>query len=192
MDLEIILALAAFLVLVALFLIVLRRASQSLGETRQTVAFRHDVADIHERVDGELAALAAFVGPLRTPVSDLPDSEDSTAVVATTQEAVVWARDRVRGLTPPLGLEDARTVFMDELARADEALRSLEHGFAILSTVPAEGRALEGRTAIKRGYLRIVHAREGLGAESRRVAAWRSAGEQGLIARRQARTDHRL
>jgi len=192
MDLEVILALAAFLVLVALFVVVFRRASQSLGETRQTVAFRHDVADIHERVDGDLAALAAFVGPLRKPESEPPDREDPAALVATVQETVVWARDKVRGLMPPPGLEDARTVFMDELARADEALRSLDHGFAILQGAPADGRAFEGRTAIKRGYLRIVHVREGLDAESLRVAAWRSAGEQGLIARRQARTDHRM
>ena len=190
MDLGIILPLVAFIILAALFVVVLRRASQTFGETRRAVAFRHDIGDIHERIDGDLSTLAAFVGPLRTPRADMPDEEETSAVMSTAQESIVWARDRVRVLIPPAGLEGARTEFMDELGRADEGLRSLDHGFAILSSAPAETRALEGRTAIKRGFLRIVHVREGLEAQSRRVAAWRSAGEQGLIARRQARTDH--
>ncbi len=188
MDFGIILPLVAFLVLAALFIVVLRRASQVFGETRRAVAFRHDIGEIHERIDADLSVLAEFVSPLRRPTVQMPDEDDVSGTTSAAREAVTWSRDRVRGLVPPAGLEGARTVFMDQLARADEALRSLDHGFAILASAPADPRALEGRTAIKRGFLRIVHVREGLSDEARRVSAWRSAGEQGLIARREART----
>jgi hypothetical protein len=192
MDVLVILSLVAFVVLIVLFIVVLRRASLVFGETRRAVAFRQGIGEIGERLDADLAAMAELAGPLRRPDARLPDEDLFGASLATAQESVVWARERARGLAPPTGLEDARTVFMDELGRADEALRSLDHGFAILSASPADTRALEGRTAIKRGFLGIVHIREGLAAESMRVAAWRSAGEQSLIARRQRRLDHRM
>jgi hypothetical protein len=192
MDALTFLSLVAFVALVALFVVVLRRASAVLAETRRAMTFRQEIADIDERLDSDLATLATLVDPLRRPDAQPPDDEIVGTYLAAAQGSVTWARERARTLVPPLGLQESRTVFMDELGRADEALRSLDHGLAILSSGPPEARALEGRTSVKRGFLGIVHVREGLAAESRRVAAWRSAGEGGLLSRRQRGAHHRM
>jgi hypothetical protein len=185
-DLGLVLPLVAFVILVALFVVVLRRASVVFADTRRAVSFRQAIGEIEERIDGDLAAIVELTDPLRKAGSGLPDEEIVSDVLARAQASVTWARERARDLIPPNGLDDARLIYMDQLSRADESLRSLEHGIAILGPAPADPRAQEGRTAVKRGYIGLVHVLEDLAAESRRVAAWRSAGEQGLIARQRS------
>jgi hypothetical protein len=192
MDVLAILALVAFVALGALFLIVLRRASQVFGETRRAATFRQGVSEVEERLDTDLAAMASFVDPVRRSDVPAPDEERFAEVLAATQESIAWARERSRDLVAPTGLEESRTVFMDELGRADEALRSIEHGVTVLSAARVGQRALEGRTSIKRGFLGLVHVRERLADEAGRVAAWRSPGERSMAARRERRADHRM
>jgi hypothetical protein len=150
------------------------------------------VAEIEERLESDLSTMAGHVDPLRRQDVPPPDEDRFTEILTTARGSIGWARDRSRALVAPADLEDARVVIMDELGHADEALRSIEHGVTILAAARVGQRALEGRTAIKRGFLGLVHVRERLAEESGRVAAWRSPGERSMIARRERRADHRM
>ncbi len=46
----------------------------------------------------------------------------------------------------------------------------VEHGATILAQVRRRGRELEAQTAIKRGYLNLLHAREAIAACAQRAA----------------------
>ena len=46
--------------------------------------------------------------------------------------------------------------------RAERALAMVDHGAKILAQVRRRGRELEAQTAIKRGYLNLIHAREAI------------------------------
>jgi hypothetical protein len=192
MDLLAILAIVAFVALAVVFAIVLRRASLVFGETRRAAAFRDDIAEVVERVDGDLGAMADLVDDVRRQEVPPPEEERFGVTFAAARDSVAWGRERIRGLAPPGGLEEARTAFLDAFGRADEALRSLEHGFAVIGSTPTGPRALEGRTAIKRGFLGLVHVREDLAAVASRVAAWRSVGERRWAAGRQRGANHRM
>jgi hypothetical protein len=55
-----------------------------------------------------------------------------------------------------------RTGLIDELERASRAISMIEHGCAIQISARAGVRELEAQTAIKRGYLNVLHAREAI------------------------------
>jgi hypothetical protein len=183
-DLGLVLPLALFVVLAALFVAVLRRASRVIAEVREAVAFREGIHAVVERGDAGLAGLAETAEPLRRPGGAPIDEDPCLVVIAAAREAVVWGRERTRDLVAPPPLEQSRSATMDELARAEEAIRLIEHGVAVLASAPDGPRAMEGRTAVKRGYIRIAHARAGLREQATRVAAWRAAGEDSSFGRR--------
>jgi hypothetical protein len=57
----------------------------------------------------------------------------------------------------------------------------IEHGRAIQTSARSGGREIEAQTAIKRGYLNVLHAREAIAHQSelaRAVAARQDAGFQ--------------
>jgi hypothetical protein len=56
-----------------------------------------------------------------------------------------------------------------ELERAGRALDMVGHGAGILAQVRRRGRELEAQTAIKRGYLNLLHAREAIDRHALRV-----------------------
>jgi hypothetical protein len=49
---------------------------------------------------------------------------------------------------------------VSELERAQRALEMVEHGTSIMINIRRGPRELEAQTAIKRGYLNLIHARE--------------------------------
>ena len=55
--------------------------------------------------------------------------------------------------------------------RARRALEMVEHGTAIMVTVRRGPRELEAQTAIKRGYLNVLHAREAIARQAQAASA---------------------
>jgi hypothetical protein len=88
-----------------------------------------------------------------------PDTVRETLDAA--HDAVERYRAETEALAPPTGYGPLRARLVEELDRAARALDMVDHGCATLS-VARVGRALEaeGQTAIKRGYLNVLHARE--------------------------------
>ena len=58
---------------------------------------------------------------------------------------------------------------MAELERAARALEMVEHGRSIQASARSGGREIEAQTAIKRGYLNILHAREAIAHQAKLV-----------------------
>ena len=64
-------------------------------------------------------------------------------------------------LVAPIGYDPLRVRLAEEMGRAARALEMVAHGCATLSAGSGgRAREAEGQTAIKRGYLNVLHARD--------------------------------
>jgi len=163
-----VLPLAAFLVLAALFLLFLRRAGRLVAATRDVERFRRQIADLAKRVETSLGEVSGRVDSVRR-------GQLSAAAVADDLAASIDAVDRYaeegRGLRPPHDGQPVRDGIVAELERARRALEMVEHGCAIQASARAGSRELEAQTAIKRGYLNVLHAREAIARHAVEAAA---------------------
>ena len=70
-------------------------------------------------------------------------------------------RAEAEALVAPTGYDPLRVRLAEEMGRAARALEMVDHGCATLSAASVgRARDAEGQTAIKRGYLNILHARD--------------------------------
>jgi hypothetical protein len=161
--------------------IVLRESGLVAAESRQASSARSAVAAMDARVEAVLGPVIARIDGVRRGELDatiLADelSEASEATAALVSEA--------EGLTVPAELADVRTGIATELHRAERALDMVEHGRSILASARARGREIEAQTAVKRGYLNLLHAREAIGRYAARAAMYRSPREVRRLQRR--------
>jgi hypothetical protein len=178
-----ILPLIAFLILLALFILVLRRAGRFIARTRDVERFRRQVADLAGRIETSLGEICARIDAVRRGQVG-PDllADD----LAASLDAVAKYADEARGLHPPVDARRIRDEIVSELERARRALEMVEHGRSIQASARAGGREIEAQTSIKRGYLNVLHAREAIGQQAelaRLVAARDDAGFQSRNAR---------
>jgi len=159
MNWAIVLPILAFLILAVLFLLFLRRAGRLVAATRDVERFRRQVADLAGRVELSLGEISSRIDALRR------GQLDSTAVtgdLTASLEAVDRYSDEGRALRPPHSGGLIRDGIVGELERAKRALEMVEHGVGIQVSARAGSRELESQTAIKRGYLNVLHAREAI------------------------------
>jgi hypothetical protein len=175
----IVLPIIAFLALATAFAVILRRAGRLLAATRDVERFRRQVGDLGTRIETSLGEISGRVDALRRGQLDATAiSDDLTASL----EAVGLYADEARGLQPPAAATRIRTGLIEELERASRAIGMIEHGCSIQISARAGARELEAQTAIKRGYLNVLHAREAIHRYRLDVAAI-TPGEE--IARQQ-------
>lgn len=159
MELAIILPLAAFVILAALFALFLRRAGRLIAATRDVERFRRQVSDLASRVETSLGEVCGRVDAVRRgQVEAVALSDDLSASLDATEKYTAEAR----GLRPPSDAQRIRDGIVAELERAKRALEMVEHGCSIQASARAGSRTLEAQTAIKRGYLNVLHAREAI------------------------------
>jgi hypothetical protein len=139
--------------------IVLRRASRLIAETRQIDGFRRAVDDLVERVGTSLDGLTSRIDAVRRHT--LPAEALADNLIAAT-DAVERYADEARAIRGPRGSAHIRDAIVAELERAARAIEMVEHGRSILTSARVGGRELEAQTAIKRGYLNLIHAREAI------------------------------
>jgi hypothetical protein len=166
MEWAILLPLAAFLILVMLFLLFLRRAGRIVAATRDVERFRRQVSDLTSRIETSLGEVSNRVDAVRRGQLDAASLNDD---LSASLDGVDRYADEARALRPPGDAERIREGIVGELERARRALEMVEHGRAIQVSGRAGARALEAQTAIKRGYLNVLHAREAIirhGAEA--------------------------
>jgi hypothetical protein len=158
-ELAVILPLAAFVILAALFGLFLRRAGQLIAMTRDVERFRRQVSDLASRVETSLGEVSGRVDAVRRgQVEAVALGDDLSASL----DAVDKYADEGRALRPPADAGRIRDGIVAELERAKRALEMVEHGCSIQVAARAGSRALEAQTAIKRGYLNVLHAREAI------------------------------
>jgi hypothetical protein len=177
------LAITAFVAFALALLIFVRRAAKVLADTRETQRFRRRIGDLAPRVYASLDGVGARIDGVRRHIvaaeAIAPDVETALAEV----EAYTGEVRALRG--PPAAIE-IRDAIVVELERARRALEMVEHGCGMLSGGRLGARELEAETAVKRGYINVLHAREALARHAARGATLEVPQEEGFFARRNA------
>ena len=181
MPAELVIPLLIFLVLAAVFLLVLRRVSVVLAETRESAAFRKSVEDLAARVDATLADIISRIDALRRQQIE---ADEIVEPLDRTLESLLVYNEEARELGGPPAVAGSKAAFIAEIDRADRALQMVEHGASILGSVSSGQRFSEAQTAIKRGYLNVLHARDAISRHGHDIAASRSMEEVRWYSRR--------
>ena len=154
----------AFLILLTLFLLVLRRAGRFVAATRDVERFRRQVGDLASRVEISLGEICARVDAVRRGSLGADMVADD---IAASLDAVGQYETEARALRPPADGVAIRESIVAELERTARALEMIEHGRSIQASARSGGREIEAQTAIKRGYLNVLHARESIAHQAR-------------------------
>ena len=158
-ELTVLLPVAAFAALAFGVLVVLRRAGRIVARTREVEHFRSAISDLSTRIDRSLEGAVGRIDAVRRGQL-AADAVPPTIEAAT--DAVNRYADEARALKAPAAGVPIREAIIEELERAERALRMVEHGAKILAQSRRRGRELEAQTSVKRGYLNLVHAREAI------------------------------
>lgn len=150
--------LVLFALLAITFLVVLRRAGRVVAATREMDGFRQMAGDLAARTAASLAGAGERIDAVRR-------GQVAPATIGETLEAARDAMERylaeAESLVAPIGYDPLRVRLAEEMGRAARALEMVNHGCATLSaTRGGRAREAEGQTAIKRGYLNVLHARD--------------------------------
>jgi hypothetical protein len=177
----IVLPIAMAVGIAAATVIVLRRSGVIAAETREAAAGRRLIADLAGQADTVLLPISERIDQLRRgqlPATDLEEDLEQAS------RALGALREASESLAVPRDLVAERDAILGELARSERALDMVEHGRGILASARGRGRELEAQTAIKRGYLNLLHAREAIVNQATAAAMWRSPTEARRDARR--------
>ena len=159
MELAVLLPIVAFVALAAGLAVVLRGTGRIVARTREAEHFRNAVRDLAARVDDSLGGAAGRIDGVRRRQLG-PEAITETLAAAT--DAVERYTEEARGLKGPRHAQAIRGDLIADLERAHRALQMVEHGATILGAARRGPRELEAQTAIKRGYLNLIHAREAI------------------------------
>ena len=174
------LAIAAFVALALAIIIVVRRGLRLIADTRDTQRFRRGVADLSSRIEQSLAGVGGRIDAVRRHTAG---AEDIGENIAAARDAVAKYEVEARALRGPAGANEIRDAIVAELERAARALEMVDHGCSILASARIGSRGLEAETAIKRGYLNVLHAREAIARHAARTAALGKRQPTGLFDR---------
>jgi hypothetical protein len=175
MEPRIILPLALFLALAALFLLVLQRASRLVARTREHERFQRAIADLDMRFGRTIDPVIAGLDEIRRHRMGADALAD---ILARAGDELRTEIDETRALRGPAGLTDVPPSYARELERAERAVGLAEHGRSGLMATRGGPRELEAQTSLKRAALNLRHAREAAGLVARRVAETLPPGAQ--------------
>jgi hypothetical protein len=174
MPIDLLLPLLIFAALVVVLVVVLRRFGAILAESRDAAAFRGTVEDLATRIDATLADIITRIDALRRQQIE---ADEIVEPLDRTLEALLAYSEEARSLDGPPVIAASKAAFAAEIDRADRALQMVEHGASILSSVSSSQRFGEAQTAIKRGYLNVLHARDAIARHAQEIADARSPDE---------------
>ena len=174
MPLELLIPLILFVAVALILGLALRRIGLLVAKTRETASFRESVEDLAGRVDTTLDDIIRRIDALRRQQIQ---ADEIAGPLDRTLEALLKYSEEARQLGGPTVAAGPKAAFAAEIDRADRALQMVEHGAAIMSTVSSRHRTGEAQTAIKRGYLNVVHAREALRRHAAEIATGKSIDE---------------
>ncbi len=152
-------ALAAFVLLAAVVAFAARRAGSVLQRTRVAEGFRGDVADLATRIERSLGDVSVLIDAVRR--RDAEGDSVRTNLAAARDAAERYAEE-ARKLGGPRIAAPHRAGIVEELERVGRALDLVDHGCVLMMTGRRIARGPEADTAIKRGYLNLIHAREAI------------------------------
>lgn len=180
MDPGVVVPLLLALLLAGAVYLFVRRATRALQTTRQIARFQHDASQLGTRLDGVLGLLTERVDRLRR--REIPAEELQPHVDSALQELGAGIEE-ARAIEAPPFLEESRRGLVEEIERAMRAAEMVLHACELMTGPQSRERGPEAQTAVKRGYLNLLHVREALAehvanlAEARDPAArkWRTS-----------------
>jgi hypothetical protein len=163
-------ALIAFLLIAIGVALGARRTGSILSRTREAESFRAEITDLAHRVETSLGDVSVLIDGVRRR-----DTEPETigASLAAARDAVDRYAEEARNLAAPAIALPHRDAIVHELERAGRALELVDHGCFLYGTGRRIERGTEADTAVKRGYLNLIHARESI-VEQAKVAVERA------------------
>lgn len=161
-----VLPLALFLVLAALFLLILRRASLLVASTREHDRFTKAIGDLDRRLAATLDPVVAKIDLIRR--HQVGPDELAEALSRALDELRRQSED-ARALRAPAGLADVPSAFAREVERAERAVGLAEHGRSGLVANRGGPRELESQTSLKRAALNLRNARQAAATIALRV-----------------------
>ena len=152
-----VIALIGFLIVAITVALVALRTGSILSRTREAEGFRGDVGDLARRVETSLGDVSVVIDRVRRRDTE---PETITTSLAAARDAVERYSEEARALGAPTVAIVHRDAIVHELERAGRALELVEHGCILYGTGRRIERGTEADTAVKRGYLNLIHARE--------------------------------
>ncbi len=150
------LPLVLFVALALMFVLVLRRTAALAAESRANDAFRRGAIDVAARAAAALDDASGRLDGVRLSGTD----PTGTAAAADAARALLaQLRGDAAALRAPGRHGPVRSSLVDELDRAIAALDAGSRASAGVASNPDDGDA---QTGIKRSYLSVLHARDGL------------------------------
>lgn len=165
-----VIALVAFVLIAIVMAFGARRTGSFLRRTREAEGFRGDVADLARRAEISLGDVSVLIDRVRRREAE---AETISPNLVAARDAAERYADEARALSAPTLAVPHRDAIVHELERASRALDLVAHGCRLYGTGRRLERGSEAETAVKRGYLNLIHARESI-AEQARVAAERA------------------
>jgi hypothetical protein len=163
---DVLLPLAIFFILGLPILLLVWRVFFVGGQLRREAQRGRAAIDLARRVDSSLAELS-------TAVDELRQRRAGPEVIEASLRASAQALPRflleAATLDKQIGPAEQGGLRV-EIERAQRAVELIEHGRELMLTT-RDGRMGEGETAVKRGYLNLVHAREAVWARANEIAA---------------------
>jgi hypothetical protein len=137
------------------------------GQLRREAQSQRTTVEIARRADTSVSELASLVDEVRRRKMDPEEARQSLrASVETMRRFSLEISSLGSGDSPPAFAAG----LVAEIDRTERAIELIEHGAEMLSESSFE-RHGEGETAIKRGYLNLLHAREAIRACGDEIAA---------------------
>lgn len=156
-------ALMAFLLVAAGVTLGVRRTGSILSRTREAEGFRGEVRDLARRAEVSLSEIAILIDGVRRRAAD---PETIAVSLSAARDAAERYAEEARELRAPAMAIANRDGIAYELERAGRALEFVEHGCSLLGSGRRSERGPEADTAIKRGYLNLIHAREAIAEQA--------------------------
>lgn len=152
-----VIALIAFLFVAIGVAAVALRTRSILRRTREAESFRGEVGDLARRVEASLGDVSILIDQVRRREVE---PETISLSLAAARDAVERYTEEARALGAPTVAVVHRDAIVHELGRAGRALELVGHGCVLYGTGRRIERGSEAETAVKRGYLNLIHARE--------------------------------
>ena len=179
MTLGIVLPLILLALLVFVLVLLARRAARALAVSRAATAFQQDVVGLSDRVTPVVEELVRRVDAVRR--HQLP-AEEIRETLAQAHGTFEGERDVIAAWRLPDGFTTLVGDLAEDLERLERAVETIDFGTQLVVTGTNRQRELEAQTAIKRGYLNLLHARQSFHDHIATVAS-RAAATRGPVGR---------
>jgi hypothetical protein len=173
-GLEVVLPLALFFTMAVVVVGLVWRLIAVGGEVRMAEQYRQAAIQTARAASACLADLADLVDAVRRRKAD---PESARGPLEATSEETDRHLAEARALARNNSLGEPAVGLVAEIERASRAMELIGHGLDML-TEDRGSHLGEGETDVKRGYIGLLHAREGIEALGHELASGAEAGRR--------------